>query len=64
MKREGRAAGAVPALPKSFGGDKLIVPETVKRCPLACSPSCSYRCPVPLDAAVTDLVLDLLGVTS
>jgi hypothetical protein len=61
---KGRAADAVPALPKSFGGDTSKSTGTVQHCPMSCSPSCSFRCPVAIDEAVTALVFDLLAEAS
>lgn len=34
--------------------------EPLAPCPVACSPSCSYRCPIALGDAVLELVAELV----
>jgi len=54
-----------------FGGSPILTPgqgaqtETnasgrTDWCPLSCSPSCAYRCPVPLPDALGDLMCALI----
>ncbi len=46
--------------PNITGGDKVHDTGPVQSCPMACAPSCSYRCPITLPDAVTALVAELL----
>lgn len=30
--------------------------SAIEGCPLACSPSCSYRCPVPIEVSIVEVL--------
>lgn len=61
-----RRPGSSPAVARNAHSSGYSTTNTTPRCPLACGsgPACPWRCPTSLDAALDELLADLVAVAT